>query len=1309
MKPIPIIRATATTLFLCAIPALAEFQTFEGDGFGDWQTTGKAFGLSPIHGKLDGMDKPFSNFSNNAFAASVHGGNGAVGTLVSPEFQIKTGYIVFAIAGGNHPGKAAVQLLVDGKVVKEATGANNMAFSMVVWNVDSLKGKKAVIRAIDEATGEWGFIAIDHVMLTDYSNPKLPSSTKDGKPFAEGLIATSVLPGVTIPEGSSLKIEATYKDQKITSPTALTFDDQGNVYVAETHRFRHGVEDDRNHLYWYLDDLQAQTTDDRRALHKKWEKKLSHKYMTEVTEVIRRLSDTNGDGKIDESKVFADGFNDVLDGTAAGVFWYDGALYFACIPKIYKLRDADGDGVSDEREVVEEGFGVRISLSGHDLNGFTLGPDGRIYGTIGDRGFSVITKSGEKLHYPNEGAVFRFEPDGSGFELMHTGLRNPKEIAFDEFGNAFTVDNNSDQGDAARIVYLVEGGDSGWQMEHQAMHTFHRQIGLEKRPPSRWMDEKMWELRNDVQPAYILPPAAYLSAGPSGLTYHPGAGFLESEKGRFLICDYKGGAGVSGIWSFAMEQDGAGMAMKDARQFNWGVAATDVEYSFDGRVFVTDFVTGWQSHQAGRLLSIDAGENLYLAEKTREAAKLIAEGFDQRNSSELAGLLGHPDSRVRLRAQVALTRKADAIDVFKKATESNELIERIHGVWGLGIVARRGSTPSPKGEFAAAPKEGLREAAAEVLVSLHDDSDPEIRYQALRAIADAPVSGKSLPLAALLEDDSKRVCFAAGIAIGKLKAIEHFPAVLDFLKRNDNEDVYLRHAGVFALQHVVTEDSQLTALSGDDSAAVRLAAVIALRRMNSGEIARFINDKNPMVQDEVIRAISDLDMVQLRPLSAKLLDNVGARKWMPFTLRRMVNDAYRVGTAENATRLLDVIGNPDLPEAVREEALRLVANWEKPHPVDPVTAHWRPLEPRSLDSLKPTLTAAIPKLLKGDGFILTGALELIGKYHIDVAGLDPETLLGLISNKTNPEEARSMALTIYVERAEPNLTDFLVKVSEDESDMLALNALSNLMKMDSKTALVSLKKAIETGSDHRAQQAWTMLSQIEGEESAEFIVKHLKNLRDANGVSPSAIELLAAAGSRKEPEVKTALAAYEKHFAGNGNPLAKFNVALEGGDVARGASLFQSHPSGQCMRCHKADDKANAAGADAGPNLTGIATRNERAYLLESLVDPGAVVAPGYGITSVIFKNGASLGGNLISQTPENIVVSTPKETWQIKRSDIESFTPPVSAMPPMGLLMTPTELRDVVAWLASLDTDSKAVKFPDPKPLDPANLLKAK
>lgn len=44
--------------------------------------------------------------------------------------------------------------------------------------------------------------------------------------------------------------------------------------------------------------------------------------------------------------------------------------------------------------MVQDGFGVHVSLSGHDLNGFVLGADGRIYGTMGGSGFNETTREG---------------------------------------------------------------------------------------------------------------------------------------------------------------------------------------------------------------------------------------------------------------------------------------------------------------------------------------------------------------------------------------------------------------------------------------------------------------------------------------------------------------------------------------------------------------------------------------------------------------------------------------------------------------------------------------------------------------------------------------------------------------------------------------------------------------------------------------------------------------------------------------------------------------------------------------------------
>ncbi len=1297
----------ATLALTLPLSAGLIFQTFEGDGFDGWTAEGAAFGLTPVAGKSDEIRAPFISYANESLAASTHGGAAAKGMLTSPEFTIAEESIVFLIAGGDQSGKTAVQLVVGGKVVREAVGKRKMLCEKAFWDVRDLIGSKATIRLVDDADGDWGFIGVDHIVFTDSLNDKFPSPTRSGQPFVEGLVKSTVIPDSSIPLDSVLKIEATHEELNITSPTALTFDEQGRVYVSETHRYREGIEDDRSHLYWYLDDLAAKTTKDRRALHEKWKEKVSIEHMTKKSEVIRRLADTDGDGKLDETKVYADGFNDVLDGTAAGVFYYEGSLYFACIPKLYMLRDTNGDGVADERKTVEEGFGVRVSLSGHDLNGFTLGPDGRIYGTVGDRGLSLITKDGVTYDYPNEGAAFRFEPDGTGFELFHTGLRNPKEIAFDALGNAFTVDNNSDQGDAARVVYLVEGGDSGWQMEHQAMHTFHRQIGLEERPPSRWMDERMWELKNDAQPAYILPPEAHLSSGPSGLTYHPGAGFLESEFNRFLVCDYRGGAANSGIWSFEMKPKGAGMEMTDSRQFLWGVAATDVEYSWDGKVFVTDFITGWKSHAAGRLLSLNAGEKTWQKIESDGAAKIMKDGFEHRSSAVLLNFLRHPDFRIRLRAQLALTRKSDALSRFNEATISANPTTRVHGVWGLSILARRSFSPLPSVAFGEIPDAKTPPLAEKALIALLKDKDAEIRAQALRGIADAKTQPQQLPLGPLLADALPRVRYFAAMTVGKRKLIGYYSDICDLITENNNRDLHLRHAGIFALQNIASKPAILTSLVASESPALRLAAVVALRRLKNPSISLFLRDPDPKVADEAIRAICDQDLVAQRPMVATLLDDLSVRAWSPFMLRRLIHNAYRNGTKEDAANLIKVAADPALPEIVRKEAFRLLTEWVEPFPADQLTGHWRPLDKRDTATVKPVILAALPALLKQEGFALTAALKLAAEHRLDVPALDEKSLRTMIETPALPAAARSIALELVLQKKPKDSTALLTKLASDPSDDVALSALSALVQLSPATALPLLDSAIASGSPSRIRKTWAVISKLPDESVDSIFVKNLEALRAANGISPHALELIAAAKKRTAAAVANALAEFEKSLAESSDPLAKWNSTLTGGDPQKGAEIFSSHPASQCMRCHRASE-GHSAGGETAPNLAGIAKRHpDPRYLLESMVLPSATITYGFGAVLVDFKNGATLTGNVLAETPEHLDIIAAGKFLRISRADIANITTPASPMPPMGDVLKLAELRDLVAWLATLDQGGEAVKATtEPTLLDPATLL---
>jgi fructan beta-fructosidase len=148
---------------------------FEGDDYGDWKTTGTAFGKGPVRGTLPGQ-MPVTGFKGRGLVNSFHGGDASTGTLTSPEFTISRRYLSFLIGGGHHPGKACINLLVGGKVVRTATGPNKQPggterLDPHGWDLADLAGKKAVIEIVDRVTGGWGHINIDHIVLTDAKPP----------------------------------------------------------------------------------------------------------------------------------------------------------------------------------------------------------------------------------------------------------------------------------------------------------------------------------------------------------------------------------------------------------------------------------------------------------------------------------------------------------------------------------------------------------------------------------------------------------------------------------------------------------------------------------------------------------------------------------------------------------------------------------------------------------------------------------------------------------------------------------------------------------------------------------------------------------------------------------------------------------------------------------------------------------------------------------------------------------------------------------------------------------------------------------
>jgi hypothetical protein len=84
-----------------------------------------------------------------------------VSELVTPPFEVKLGYVTFLLSGGNMPNEACINLLIDGKVVRTATGRNDDTLEWVAFDVKAFKGQQAQIQVLDTSTAAFGYITVD--------------------------------------------------------------------------------------------------------------------------------------------------------------------------------------------------------------------------------------------------------------------------------------------------------------------------------------------------------------------------------------------------------------------------------------------------------------------------------------------------------------------------------------------------------------------------------------------------------------------------------------------------------------------------------------------------------------------------------------------------------------------------------------------------------------------------------------------------------------------------------------------------------------------------------------------------------------------------------------------------------------------------------------------------------------------------------------------------------------------------------------------------------------------------------------------
>lgn len=139
---------------LAALPGRGDIviADFEAPTYGGWTATGTAFGTGPARGTHPGQMR-VDGFRGKGLVNTYLGGDAATGTLTSPGFTIERKRIKFLLGGGQDAENLRVDLFIEGRVVRTATGPNDRpggseALAWASWDVEEFSGKKATIRIV---------------------------------------------------------------------------------------------------------------------------------------------------------------------------------------------------------------------------------------------------------------------------------------------------------------------------------------------------------------------------------------------------------------------------------------------------------------------------------------------------------------------------------------------------------------------------------------------------------------------------------------------------------------------------------------------------------------------------------------------------------------------------------------------------------------------------------------------------------------------------------------------------------------------------------------------------------------------------------------------------------------------------------------------------------------------------------------------------------------------------------------------------------------------------------------------------------
>jgi putative membrane-bound dehydrogenase-like protein len=559
----------------------------------------------------------------------------------------------------------------------------------------------------------------------------------------------------------------------------------------------------------------------------------------------------------------------------------DGWIYLAERDRILRVKDTNGDGVGD----LEENLATMNTLADYPhngLSGMAWHPDGGLVFSLGEnfgKDWTITGTDGSKVSGRGEGGVFRCTADGKGLRRIARGFWNPFGLLVRKDGEIFAAENDPGSRPPCRLLNVVEGADYGFQWVYGSapVHPFVAWNG---------------ELR-----------------GTLGMV-HP------SGEGPCAVVELGGGVMIPS-WSdhsidyFPLTRKGAGYTSQRIPLVRGSdfFRPTCMAVGPDGAFYMNDWVfSSYPIHGRGRLWKVEIDPSKAKWLKTRpdslnddaRLAQELREGKAKLPTPKLLELARGGDSYLSDAALTALARLPWTDAELKKLPATDR-------VWAF-VALRRADLNDEK---------WVRAFVAE--------TDPEMRFECLRWIADAVLTKFMPEVEAMLSDPTLDFrLFEAVLATwntlrGEPGAGVTNPEVL--VERITNPKTPARLKG-YALRLVPATHKALTVsllnellAAGDDVLTLEVVRTLAARKA-SAEVAAD-EKRSPQLRAEAILGVEDTALLQKLAKSDNTTIRDEARRGLRFTEhdKSFIMSSARPAFDDTAAwlKILDSLpGKPDL-------------------------------------------------------------------------------------------------------------------------------------------------------------------------------------------------------------------------------------------------------------------------------------------------------------------------------------------------------------------------------------------------------------